>query len=106
MARAEHRLWLRIKRELDRRRPAIWSARLVASPYQVGGLPDVIIVDGTNAGQVTFVELKREDGTGILSPLQQHTHENIRAAGGRVFVVDSFEQFLSLMDWQKTVRPF
>jgi len=51
------------------------------------GAPDRVVV---RHGVVTFVELKTE--TGVVSPIQAHEHDRIRAAGGAVVVLHGADE--------------
>ena len=58
------------------------------------GVPDIIaIIDGIFVG----IELKREDGKGKASGLQELTIDAIRESGGVAGVVESFEQYNDLL---------
>jgi hypothetical protein len=56
------------------------------------GVPDRII---TINGRTFYLELKTESG--VVSPLQAHQHEQIRKAGGEVFVAYGWEQIDALL---------
>ena len=56
--------------------PAVWSAKLHGGPYQVGGLPDLVVV---LRGRVFFIELKRPGER--PTPRQGVTLARIREAG-------------------------
>ena len=75
------------------------EAKLVAKVKQLGGyiakldakankgVPDRVI---SLAGRTFYLELKTEKG--VVSPLQAHQHERIRAAGGEVIVARGWSE--------------
>ena len=52
------------------------------------GFPDLLIVC---AGKSLYLELKSPKGTGVLSPLQERMHRDLREAGAWVEVASSME---------------
>ena len=52
------------------------------------GFPDLLIVC---AGKSLYLELKSPKGTGILSPLQERMHRDLREAGAWVEVAANME---------------
>ena len=59
------------------------------------GIPDRILM----APQAfCFIEFKRPDGKGRLSPSQYVTHKRLREKGFAVYVVDSKEQFMNILN--------
>ena len=66
-----------------------WLAYKFASPAH-RGVPDCVFIKNS---EVVFVEFKRPDGKGKLSPLQEHTINDMRLHGARVLVIHSWEEF-------------
>jgi hypothetical protein len=66
-----------------------WLTYKWVSPAQ-RGVPDRILIAAN--GRVVFVELKNPDGTGRLSPLQQHTITQLGNHGCDVRVAQSKEE--------------
>ena len=58
------------------------------------GFPDLLLVGG---GQVVFVELKSPKGTGRLSDLQRHTIALLKDEGATVYVCNSREDFMQIL---------
>jgi hypothetical protein len=72
----------------------LWWVKMTGSPYLPKGLPDLwIIVEG----RLVLVELKRPDGKGILSPRQSLIKEKIEAAGIKVWIVSSVDEFMQIV---------
>lgn len=59
------------------------------------GIPDRLLMKPT---AFCFVEFKRPDGKGRLSPSQYVTHKRLREKGFAVYVVDSKEQFINILN--------
>lgn len=57
----------------------------------VNGWPDIIAI---KEGRVIWIEMKAPGKP--LEPLQQYVHEQIRNAGGTVYKIDNFEDYLRL----------
>jgi hypothetical protein len=85
----ESRLTAKIVAELRRRK--IWHVKIHGGPHQRAGLPDLLLIV---EGRAVWIEVKGDGG--IVSPLQQHTLEQLRAAGCVAEVVRSFDDFLKL----------
>jgi len=60
-------------------------------PYTPKGLPDCVVI---RLGQ--FIGLEFKGSSGKTSPEQDLCHENIRKAGGEVWVIRSIEDLQSL----------
>lgn len=69
----------------------VWF-KVHGSPMQQAGMPDFIIVIG---GRTLWVEVKSSSGK--VTPLQQHTIQQIMAAGGEVVVVRSLTELQYLV---------
>lgn len=52
------------------------------------GFPDLLIIC---AGKSLYLELKSPKGTGVLSPLQERMHRDLREAGAWVEVASNME---------------
>lgn len=61
----------------------------------VVGWPDLLLIN--RQGSVLFVELKHPDRTGRVSTAQQRERRNIEEHGGRVLVIDNFNEFKQLI---------
>lgn len=72
----------------------VWCINIVGSGVQASGTPDVLFCIN---GHFIAVEFKRPDGKGVVSDIQKAKIERIRRAGGRVEVVDSFDEFKRLI---------
>ena len=66
----------------------------VESPSRRGPSDRLILLPG---GVVFFAEIKRPDGKGRLSPHQMKFAKDVRELGVPVYVIDSFEQFSSII---------
>lgn len=71
---------------------AAWVLKIHGGPAQKAGVPDVLVI---YQGRHFLMELKGDDGE--LSKLQSIQIGKIRRAGGKAYVVDSFERFLEIM---------
>lgn len=72
-----------------KRQPDVFAFKVHGSAFQRVGLPDIV---GSVGACALWIELKRPDGRGVLSPIQRVTHARIRAAGSEVLVAESLEQ--------------
>lgn len=63
------------------------------------GIPDRILM---TPKAFCFIEFKRSDGKGRLSPSQYVTHKRLRERGYTVHVVDSKEQFINIINEVQT----
>lgn len=63
-----------------------WIVFKFASPAQKG-VPDCLFI---KSGRVLFVEFKKPGAK--PTKLQAHTHEIMRSAGARVYVIDDVEE--------------
>jgi hypothetical protein len=62
--------------------------------YGEAGAPDWAVFVKTpkgTPGYTFFLELKNPDGKGLLTDKQMHYHNQLRALGFHVFIVDQFE---------------
>ncbi len=75
--------------------PDVWHMKVLGSAIQMKGVPDFLICKN---GKFIGVELKRTDGEGIVSDVQQAQIERIRRAGGVAEVIDDFDDFVKLME--------
>jgi len=73
----------------------VWYLKVVGNAVQASGVPDILLCI---KGKFIAIELKRPDGTGVLSDIQQANIERIREAGGQAYVVDSFEEFKRIIE--------
>jgi hypothetical protein len=70
----------------------VFCFKVHGGPWMMAGLPDIIAcVDGD------FVGLETKTESGHASPIQQLIHTKIRMAGGRVYVVRSVAEALSVV---------
>ena len=67
-----------------------WARKFTAQGRR--SVPDYIFA---RSGEVVFVEFKRPGGK--VTELQEEEHKEMRAAGLVVLVIDSFEEFKTLM---------
>jgi len=73
----------------------IWIVNIVGSACQETGIPDLIVC---KSGKFIGVELKRPDKKGKTSVAQQVQLSRIREAGGVGMVIDSFDEFVKLIE--------
>lgn len=59
------------------------------------GLPDLLLICN---GKTVHMEVKNPSGTGRLSALQVHMIEQLRQHGATVFVVDSLNEAIALLE--------
>lgn len=59
------------------------------------GLPDLLLIRN---GRTVHVEVKSPSGTGRLSVLQTRMIDTLRAHGAEIFVVDSLQKAVALLD--------
>lgn len=76
----------------------IWHMVYVAS--STFGIPDIVAIYG---GLFVGIELKREDGKGKATLLQEETVAGINAAGGYAFIVSSIEDLVEQFDYIETI---
>lgn len=69
--------------------------KIHGSSYQSKGEPDII---GVYDGTFYAFEIKREDGKGIVSELQQYKIKRINDAGGVGMIVDSLDTIKKLFN--------
>lgn len=88
----------RIKKEF----PAAWVVKVVGNPYQVSGIPDLLVL---HEGHLFAFEVKHqkireseEHARARASAIQLRTLEKIRKAGGVAAVVLSSEEVLKYME--------
>lgn len=84
-------------KEVKQNGEPIWFTKLHGGPMQKAGLPDIHVC---YHGLAVYLEVKT--ATGKASPLQEHTIDLIRAAGGVAVVVRSVDEVRSLLD---EIRP-
>lgn len=73
----------------------VWFLKVVGSATQASGVPDIIMCIN---GHFVAVELKRPDGKGRVSDIQEAQIERIKRAKGVAEVVDSFDDFKALVE--------
>ena len=61
------------------------------------GLPDLMLIFPIT-GRVVFVEMKRPDGKGKLSKLQERELNKIRYQGASAYVCNSYEWFSTIIE--------
>jgi len=88
----------RIKKEF----PTAWVVKVVGNPYQVSGIPDLLVL---HEGHLFAFEVKHqkireseEHARARASEIQLRTLEKIRKAGGVAAVVLSSEEVLKYME--------
>ena len=90
-----------IRRELNKAYPGHWSIKTHGSPYQVSGVPDLILcVEGLMIGmEVKLIEPgeSHEHAIGRTTPLQLAQIKSINGAGGIAGTVTSTEEALELI---------
>lgn len=69
------------------------------SPGTPIGTPDVITIMPN--GQFIGLEIKRPDGKGVVSPEQKTNGRKIICNGGAWFVIDSWERFLEVWNYDR-----
>ncbi len=72
------------------RQRGAWVTKLHGGNMQQAGLPDLLVVV---AGVVWFLEVKLPGG--VVSRIQRHTIERLKASGGNVAVVRSVDEALA-----------
>lgn len=93
----ERKLATEVIRYLRQRRAAgdpLWWLKVVGSPVQHRGIPDLLIVRG---GRLICVELKIRRSN-KLTPLQLETIRQLRTAGARAEVCRSLDDVIRLID--------
>lgn len=75
-----------------------------ASPAHAG-VPDLVCMHRGASLPVFFIEVKRPDGKGRLTKLQQVTIEKMERHGAYVFVVDSMDQVEKIIEDIQQGRP-
>ena len=73
----------------------IWVVNVLGSACQTSGVPDLLLCKN---GKFIAVELKRPDGKGVVSAVQYAQIARIKRAGGTAVVLDSFDDFVRLME--------
>jgi len=70
--------------------------RINIQKAQINGLPDNILIlrDGTHI----YLELKKEDGTGRVSPIQEFRIAELKGFKVNVFVCDSMKQIEEIIN--------
>jgi hypothetical protein len=76
-------------------RDDIWSFKVIGSASQESGVPDLLLCKN---GKFIAVELKRPDGKGKASAVQKAQLARIKRAGGVGVIIDSFDDFVKLME--------
>jgi hypothetical protein len=98
-------IWKRIHAE----HPSAWVFKVHGSPYQVAGLPDLLVcVDGLLVGlEVKFIHPgeSRQHALDRVTVRQQVQINRIHVAGGTAGVVTSAEEALALVRRAITTRP-
>lgn len=75
--------------------------KIHVSSFTSRGVPDVI---GSYKGRFIAFELKRPDGKGTVSKLQEYNIKLINEAGGYACVIQSMEQLKELFEDDKILR--
>ena len=70
----------------------IWWSKIVGSPLQKRGTPDLLICKD---GKLIAIEFKGPEGK--VSAMQAVEHRKIRNAGGICEVVRTFEEFVEIV---------
>jgi len=78
--------------------PDIWYMKTCANGIQKAGVPDLIICA---KGKFLAIELKRDDGKGVVHPRQQININQINNAKGIACVCDDFERFKTIVNETK-----
>ena len=92
MAGPEKKVENEIKMYLDKIHA--WYVKVAASPMMPPGIPDILAcIEGRFVG----IEVKAPGKLSNTSLAQKFQHQNIRKAGGKVWVVDSMSGFLRLL---------
>lgn len=101
MATKEAQLEAAIRRAVADRWPEAWLFKVVGSPYQMTGVPDLLVCGD---GHLVGLEVKHPKpgetlahAEGRASPTQHVQIERIRMAGGTAEVVTSVEQALEVV---------
>jgi hypothetical protein len=85
----EANLLARIERYLKTCGPAVWWIKVHGSGYGRNGVPDLHVLAG---GAPWYIEVKAPGK--VSTKIQIEMQRRIKAAGGRVLVVDNYEQFV------------
>jgi Holliday junction resolvase len=93
MSQRESRLSRKIQDALRNR--GVFCFKVHGSPNMMAGLPDIIAcVDGKFVG----FEVKHEETRETVSVRQQFVHDKIRQASGKVYVVCSVDETMTIVD--------
>ena len=68
--------------------PGVWALKVHGGPFQMKGVPDYLCCV---RGRFVAIEIKRPDGRGRTSKLQDEIIRRIREAGGVAVVAESLE---------------
>ncbi len=60
------------------------------------GIPDSLLI--TREGRYIWLELKREDRSGRVSPLQTYRHDEMRGYKAEVYVVSSMDEIKRIIN--------
>lgn len=97
-----------IAKAIKKRYPSAWLFKVVGSPYQMTGVPDLlVVVNGLLVGaEVKFVRPgeSREHALSRVTPGQRVQIQRINAAGGMAGAVTSVEEALDLIERGLTYR--
>lgn len=69
--------------------------KIHGSSYQSRGEPDIV---GVHKGTFYAFEIKRDDGKGVVSELQQYKIKSINEAGGVAMIVNNFDTIKDLFN--------
>ena len=83
----EAKLKKKLKQHFEKWAPDLYWQNNVQSRFSQAGTPDC---EMTLLGSHVWLELKMPKGK--LSPLQNICHDNIRAAGGKVFTIYGYDE--------------
>ena len=71
----------------------VWNLNI--KDHNLNGTPDRLLL--TRDGRYIWLEVKREDLTGTVSPIQKYRHSELRSFKAEVYVVDSIEQVKEIL---------
>jgi len=78
----------------------IWNLNI--KEHNLSGTPDRLLV--TREGRYIWLEVKREDKTGRLSPIQTYRHAEMKGYKMTVYVIDDIEQLKEILSRFVTLK--
>jgi len=72
----------------------IWNLNI--KDHNLNGTPDRLLV--TRDGRYIWLEVKKEDGTGRVSPIQTYRHKEMAGFKMEVHTIDSLDQLKEILN--------